>query len=322
MGAYVVRRLLLIVPILFVVTVAGFIGLEIAPGDPLFTQISDEMLQQLSEEQLGQRRDDLGLAGPVHERYISWVGGMLQGDFGYSVVTGRPVIEEIGARAWPTALLMLSALGIALAIGIPFGVISAIKQYSTLDYAVTSFSLFMISTPSFVLGVVAIYIFGVWLDVLPVGGMVTLGKESDILDRLAHLAMPAGVLGLHFSAQIMRYTRNSMLDVMTSDYITTARSKGLGRWAILVRHALRNALMPVITIFGLMLGQFVAGAVVTEQVFGWPGMGRLAVAAAQDQDPALLMAIMMIVAVGVLMASLLADIAYAFVDPRVRYGRD
>ena len=134
--------------------------------------------------------------------------------------------------------------------------------------------------------------------------------------------MPAMVLGLHSSAQIMRYTRNSMLDVLTSDYMTTARAKGLSGTVILLRHGLRNALIPVITIFGLLLGQFVAGAVVTEQVFGWPGMGRLAVSAAQDQDPALLMAIMVIVAVGVLFASLLADISYALVDPRVRYERN
>jgi len=321
MGAYVVRRLLLVVPILFLVTVAGFIGLEIAPGDPMFSQISDEMLQELSEEQLGQRRSDLGLEGPVWERYGRWVGGMLQGDFGYSVVTGRPVLEEISARAGPTLILMGTALAIAILIGVPFGIISAVKQYSLLDYGVTSFSLFMISTPSFVLGVVAIYVFGVWLDLLPVSGMVTLGQESNIWDRLAHLTMPAMVLGLHSSAQIMRYTRNSMLDVLTSDYMVTARSKGLSGTAILLRHGLRNALIPVITIFGLLVGQFVAGAVVTEQVFGWPGMGRLAVSAAQDQDPALLMAIMVIVAVGVLMASLLADISYALVDPRVRYER-
>jgi peptide/nickel transport system permease protein len=183
-------------------------------------------------------------------------------------------------------------------------------------------TIILISTPTFVLALIALYVFGVTLKVLPVGDLFTFGKENDVVDRLAHLVMPAMILGLANAAQLMRYTRASMLDVLSSDYITTARAKGLVGRVILVRHALRNALIPVITILAIILPQLIGEAVITETVFNWPGLGQLSVRAAADRDPAMLMGVILIVGTATLVASILADFAYSVVDPRIRYVRD
>lgn len=321
MGAYVLRRIVIAVPVLFGISVAGFVILALTPGDPVLSKIEPEVLARLTPEQIEQRRRELGLDGPVLVRYLRWLGDVLRGDLGYSIVSGRPIVDEVLPRLGPTLLLMGSAIAIALLVGVPFGVLSAVRQYGLLDYALTSFTLGMISTPTFVVGLLGIYVFAVSLNLLPAGGMFTLGAEFSVADRLAHLVLPATVLGLANAAPMMRYTRASMLEVLVSEYITTARAKGLAAWAVLVRHALRNALAPIITLVGLLLPELVAGAVITEQVFAWPGMGQLAVRAAADRDPTLMMGVMMLVAVGVVASSLLADVAYAVADPRVRYGR-
>jgi peptide/nickel transport system permease protein len=252
---------------------------------------------------------------------VIWLAGVVQGDFGFSIVTGRPIASEVGNRLGPSLTLMASAALIAVLVGIPFGVISAVNQYGRLDYALSALTTFLISTPTFVLGLLALYLFGVSLKVLPVGELFTFGKEDDLVDRLAHLVMPAMILGLVNAAPLMRYTRASMLEVLGSDYITTARAKGLVSRVILVRHALRNALIPVITILAILLPELVAGAVITETVFNWPGLGQLSVKAAADRDPALMMGVVLIVGTATLVASILADFAYSVVDPRIRYVR-
>ena len=252
-------------------------------------------------------------------QYVRWLADVARGDLGYSIVTRQPVVEELAARLGPTVLLMGVALAIGLALGIPFGLISAVRQYSAIDYILTAITMLLISSPVFVTGLVAIYLFAVSWQVLPVGGMATLGAPFDLVDRAAHVVMPATILGVAIAAPLMRYTRASMLEVMGSEYMTTARSKGLISRVVLIRHALRNALIPVITLLGLLLPELVAGAVITEQLFAWPGMGSLAVQAASNRDPALMMGVMMVVATGVLFSSLLADVTYAVVDPRVRY---
>lgn len=216
---------------------------------------------------------------------------------------------------------MVIATAIALLVGIPFGVLSAVNQYGRMDYLLSGFTIFLISTPTFVLGLVVLYIFGVSLGWLPVGELFTFGKENDLVDRAAHLVMPAMILGLANAAPLMRYTRASMLDVLGSDYMTTARAKGLVSRVILVRHGLRNALIPVITILAILLPELIAGAVITETVFNWPGLGQLAVRAARDRDPALMMGVVLIVGTFTLIASIVADFAYSVVDPRIRYVR-
>jgi peptide/nickel transport system permease protein len=307
--------------VLIGITLAAFIVLTAAPGDPITARMDPEVLSRLTQEDLDRRRRELGLDQPAPIRYVIWLAGVVQGDFGFSIVTGRPIASEVGNRLGPSLTLMASAALIAVLVGIPFGVISAVNQYGRLDYALSALTIFLISTPTFVLGLLALYLFGVSLKVLPVGELFTFGKEDDLVDRLAHLVMPAMILGLVNAAPLMRYTRASMLEVLGSDYITTARAKGLVSRVILVRHALRNALIPVITILAILLPELVAGAVITETVFNWPGLGQLSVKAAADRDPALMMGVVLIVGTATLVASILADFAYSVVDPRIRYVR-
>lgn len=320
MGAYLAKRLVGLIPTLLFLSIFAFLALELAPGDPLMRQISDEMLAQLDEAQLGQRRADLGLEGPVWERYGTWLTGIVQGEWGYSVVTGRPVLEEISTRVGPTALLMGTSLVVALFVGIPGGVFAAYKQHSMLDHATTGFSLVMISTPSFVTGLILIYLFALNLGWFPAGGMTTVGTDGGLTDQLRHLVLPSTVLGFVFGSEILRYVRASMLDVLNQDYVMTARSKGLREKTVVGIHAFRNALLPLITLMGLLLPFMIVGAVVTEEVFAWPGMGRLVVRAALQQDPSLMMGIMLVLALAVMVGNLMADVAYGIADPRVRVG--
>ena len=350
MGSYIVRRVLIGIPVLIGITIVGFVILAVAPGDPVSGLVDPERLATMTPAQLEQLRRELGLEGPMTVRYCRWLGacsprgrgigillsdrglpnlfpallgggsnGILHGDFGYSIKSGRPIVEEVVPRIEPTLLLMGTSLLLAVGVGISFGVVTAVRQYGKLDYFLTTVTLMMISTPTFVLGLILLYVFGVSLRLLPVGGMFTLGREFDLGDRIGHLAMPAMILGLANAAPIMRYVRTAMLEVLNSDYIRTARAKGLVGRAVLLRHGLRNALLPVITVVALLLPDLVAGAIITEQVFSWPGMGLLAVRAAQDRDPSLMMAIVLMVGAAVLSSNLLADVAYGIADPRVRY---
>jgi peptide/nickel transport system permease protein len=317
-GAYLARRLLIAVPVLLGITLIAFVVLALAPGDPVRALIDPETLAGMSEQQLADRRHELGLDGSPVERYVRWLGGVVQGDLGYSIKSGRSIADEVAPRVGPTLLLMGTSLLLAIGVGIPFGVAAAIRQYGLLDYALTGVTLLLICTPTFVLGLILIYVLGVSLRVLPVGGMFSLGREGDVMDRIAHLVMPAAILGSVYAAQLMRYTRAGMLEVLNSDYVTTARAKGLRGRTVLVRHGLRNALLPIITVLGLLVPELVAGAIITEQVFSWPGTGLLAVRAAADRDPSLMMAIVLIFAIAVLVSNLVADIAYTVADPRVR----
>lgn len=319
MGAYFARRLLIAIPVLIGITMAAFFVLSAAPGDPVLARLDPEVLARLTPEDIEQRRRDLGLDQPIPIRYARWLADVVRGDLGYSIVSGRPIADEVGPRLAPSLLLMGASALIAVFVGVPFGVASAVNQYGRLDYVLSATTILLISTPTFVLGLVALYLLGVTLDWLPVGELFTFGREDDIVDRLAHLVMPAGILGLVNAALLMRYTRSAMLEVLASDYVTTARAKGLPGRVVLIRHALRNALIPVITILAIILPELVAGAVITETVFNWPGLGQLSVKAANDRDPALLMGVILIVGMTTLAASIIADFAYTVVDPRIRY---
>lgn len=317
MAAYTVRRLLMAIPVLLIITIVGFVALSAAPGDPLAARMEREALLQMTPEQIAAARAQLGLDAPIWQQYVTWLTGVLRGDLGYSLVSSRAVTYEIGARIGPTALLMGSALLIAVGVGIPLGVAAAVRAGGRLDLLLTTFSLFMISTPTFIIGLVLIYVLGVFLRILPVGGMQTIGADLGVVDTVRHLLMPAMVLGLANAAPIARFGRTAMVDALGADYMTTARAKGLSDRVVIVRHGLRNALLPLITLVALLVPDLVAGAVITEQVFGWPGMGRLAVTAAQDRDTALMIGIMLLVAVMVAASNILADLLYAVVDPRV-----
>jgi len=322
-GAYVFRRILIAFPVLLGITMVSFLALSLAPGDPLTARLDPAILAQLQRnpEVLEQRRHELGLDQPIPVRYVVWLGGVVRGDLGYSITSHTPIADEIGKRIGPTLLLMATAIAIALLIGIPFGILAAIRQYSLLDYVLTTFTMVMSSAPSFVLGLGAIYLFAVGLHLLPSGGMRTLGKPETLQDLLAHIVLPAAVLGLGASAQLLRYTRASMLEVLHSEYVITARAKGLGSTVVILRHAFRNSLIPIITVVGLLLPELVAGAVITEQVFAWPGMGQLAVRAASARDPALMMGVVLIVGTAVIVTNILVDLVYARVDPRIRFDR-
>jgi peptide/nickel transport system permease protein len=320
-GAYFLRRVLIAIPVLIGITIAAFFVLAAAPGDPILARMDPEILSRMTDAQLADIRHNLGLDQPIPIRYLVWIGGVIHGDFGYSIVSGRPIIDEVVPRLGPSLMLTVSAALLAVVVGVPAGVISAVNQYGKLDYLMSALTIGVISTPSFVLGLVFLFTFGVSLHWLPVGELFTFGKENDILDRIAHLVMPATILGLVNAAPLVRYTRSSMIEVMGSDYITTARAKGVAGRIVLVRHGLRNALIPIITLIAILLPQLVAQAVVTESVFNWPGLGNLSVKAASDRDPALMMGVVLLIGVAVLISSILADLAYSIADPRIRFDR-
>jgi peptide/nickel transport system permease protein len=322
-GAYIVRRILISIPVLIGITIIGFVALKLAPGDPLLTSVNPEVLANLMSHPalLEAERHRLGFDQPIFpNQYLTWLGSLVQGDLGYSITSHRSIVDEIGTRIPQTLLLMTVALTMAILIGIPIGVITAVRQYSKLDYALNSAAIFLASTPVFVLGLIAIYVFAVNLHVLPTGQLHTVGR-TDPIDAVYHLILPATVLAIVNAAPLVRYTRASMLDTLNSEYVTTARSKGLSYRLVVMRHAFRNGLIPIITILALLIPEAVAGAVITEQVFAWNGMGQLAVKAASARDPSLMMAIILITGIAVLLANIIADIGYAVADPRVAYDR-
>ena len=323
MGAYILRRLLISIPVLLGITLIGFVALKLSPGDPLVTSINPEVLAHLAEnpELLEAERARLGFDQPIFpNQYVRWLGNALQGDLGYSITSKRPIIYEIGSRLPQTIYLMVTALSLAILIGIPIGILSAVRQYSKTDYALNALAIFFASTPVFVLSLIGIYVFAVNLRILPTSEIHTVGR-TDIPDALWHLILPATVLAIVNAAPLVRYTRASMLDVLNSEYVTTAHSKGLPNRVVIIRHALRNGLIPIITIIAWLAPEAVAGAVITEQIFAWGGIGQLAVKAASARDPSLMMGIILITGTAVLIANLIADIAYAVADPRVRYVR-
>lgn len=312
------RRLTAAIPVLLVVTFVAFTLLALAPGDPLTARIDRETFLRLTPAEIEALREDFGLNAPVWEQYMVWMGGVVTGDLGYSIVTGRPVIQEVGDRVRPTLLLIGTAIAIAAAVGIPLGVAAANRPHSKLDRSLTVGVVFFVSTPPFIVGLVLIFVLAISFGVLPAGGMRTLGTDPSLADTLRHLAMPAVVLGLANAAPLARFTRSGMLDVLGADFIRTARAKGLSNARILLRHGLANTLLTLITLVAVLLPEMVAGAVITEQVFAWPGMGRLTVAAASARDPAVMMAIVLLVGVSVTVANVLADVLYMLADPRVR----
>lgn len=320
MGQYLLRRLLISIPVLLGITMATYGIINLAPGDPVAAMISPEAASSLGPGWVEQQREALGLNRPLPVRYGLWLKELAQGNLGFSLKDRQPINQKIVERIWPTLKLMGSALFLALIIAIPLGILSAIKQYSFIDYLATVSGFAAISIPSFFLSLAAIYVFALKLGWLPSSGMNTVGGSSSLGDSAKHLILPAIVLGLAEAAPLIRYTRSSMLEVIRQDYVTTARAKGLNERTVIWRHALRNALIPLITVVALNLPRLLGGAVVIEAVFAWPGMGTLAITAVQGRDYPVIMAINLITAVMILSSNLLADLFYAVADPRIKYA--
>ncbi|MDA8186529.1 MAG: ABC transporter permease [Dehalococcoidales bacterium] len=319
MQYFLIRRVTQMAVLMLFISALIYLILNLVPGGPFDAlrfanpRISAEHVKQL--ERL------LGLDRPIHERYFIWLMNVVRGDWGESwgVSYGQPVLEIIQSRLGNTLILMGTSLVFSVIIALPIGIYSAIRQYSPIDYLVTTLSFFGMSMPTFWFGIMMLIVFAVGLRWLPAGGISTPGMEGDILDRLRHLALPATVLSLFNVAGWSRYIRSSMLEVLGQDYLRTARAKGLAEQTVVIKHALRNALIPFITLVGLTLPDLFGGAIITETIFAYSGMGILYYNAIMASDWPLVQAIMVMLAFLVVASNLFADVLYAFVDPRIRY---
>jgi peptide/nickel transport system permease protein len=318
MGAYILRRIIISIPVLLGITLLTFFAYNLAPGDPIDAMIDPSVAMDPAD--LENLRQQLGLDQPAIVRYGIWLTQALQGNLGFSYRTGESVAQRILDRLPNTLQLTLTALAIAIGIGIPLGILSALRQYSSLDYSLTFFAFIGISIPSFFFALGAIYIFSLKLGLFPSSTMGDPDAEYYWLERIHHLILPALVLGLDRVASFLRYTRSSMLEVMSQDYMTTAKSKGLAENARVWRHGFRNALISVITIIGLSLPALFGGSVIVETIFAWPGMGQMAITAVTQRDYPVLMGVALVTSIAVLVSNLLADVAYAWADPRIRYS--
>jgi peptide/nickel transport system permease protein len=268
-------------------------------------------------------RAKYGLDRPAYVRYFSWMGGLLQGNLGVRIRSKIPVNEEIARRLPATLRLMAAAMLFSIALGIPLGIFSALRQYSVPDYMLTFLTFIGISVPGFFAAIAAIYLFSLKLGWVPTSGYTSIGKDfgfwGAIGDSFRYLVLPATVLGLETTAGIMRYTRSSVLEVARLDYITVARSKGLGEKAVIFRHTLRNALLPVITVIGLRLPSLLGGTIIIETIFNWPGMGILYLDAVATRDYPLIMGMNLVGALTIVVSNLVTDLTYGSIDPRIRY---
>jgi peptide/nickel transport system permease protein len=303
------------VVVLILVSAITFLLVNLAPGGPASLMRMDATPEQ--REALAHR---LGLDQPLPLRYAQWLGGALRGDLGTSLSTSEPVSFRIEQRLPNTLELAATALGVSIVLGIPLGVIAALRRNALPDFLVAVVSVFGLSVPAFWLGIVLILLLSVELNWLPSSGVVTTGSEGDLSDRLQHLLMPAIVLSTTVLPFVVRFTRSALLEVLAQEYVRTATAKGLSRLRVVYGHALRNALVPVVSIIGTLVPRLVGGSVVTEAVFGWPGMGRLAVEAANGRDYPLIVGITVVVSAIVVVTSFVVDLAYTWLDPRIRFA--
>jgi peptide/nickel transport system permease protein len=326
MLAYALRRLLLAVPLLLGITFVSFLVLHLAPGDPVEIQTGD-MSQQQSAQAYQALQELYGLDQPLHVQYWNWLSRILRLDFGRSFAPhGRPVIVMIGERLPITLLLNVVEMLIIVALAVPIGVLSATRQYSTFDKVTTIFVFVGFATPDFWLALLLMILFGVQLGWLPISGLRSLNWEymtfwQQQVDFVSHLALPILVATFGGLAGFSRYMRQSMLEVVRQDYIQSARAKGLAERVVIGKHALRNALLPIVTILGLSLPGLIGGSVIVESIFAIPGMGQLMVQAAFERDYPVLMGNLVVVSSLTLFANLGADLAYSLVDPRIRVSR-
>lgn len=325
MISYLLRRLIGAIPLLLGILTLIFFIIHIAPGDPTARYFNPNVAPEVIE----QMRRNLGLDQPIHIQYFRWIGSFARGDFGYSFGQMRPIAEILPTVLWNTVQLMVVAVVIIFVLGMFIGILQAVRQYSVVDGVLTFFALFFYSMPSFWLALMLILVFSLkasqwgWAVQFPASQMTSVGFEfmstgEQLGDRVMHMIMPALALGIGSAAGIARYMRASMLEVIHQDYIRTARAKGLSDRTVIYKHALRNALIPIVTLFGLYLPALLSGSVLIETIFAWPGMGRLIVDSIFQRDYPLVMATSFIVAALVVAGNLVADVLYAVVDPRIR----
>ncbi len=318
MTAYIIRRMILAVVVLLLVSIFVFLALRLLPGDPVLMYMSASSVQQITEEQLDLVRHEFGLDKTLPMQYFDWIGGVLHGDFGTSILNKSPVMQEILKRLPITLYIGVLAFIVAIIVGIPAGVLCAIRRGSWSDNVVTTFANLGITVPVFWLGIILIYIFALYLKWLPVMGYTS--PFTNFWLSTKQLLMPVFCLAVGPLAGNARQARSSMLEVIGKDYIRTAWAKGLRERAVILRHALKNGLMPVVTLSGIGVGTILGGSVLIEQVFNIPGMGRLAVTSVMNQDYPYVQAIALIMAASVVLANLLVDISYGWLDPRVHYN--
>jgi len=311
---YIIKRLLQAIPLLIGVSIIAFSIMHLAPGGPLSVYTLNP---SITAQDIDKIKVILGLDQPIHIQYVKWAGGMFTGNWGTTFFGGRPVFDVIVERIPATFLLMGSAMSIAIIVGMCTGILGAFKRYSIFDYLATTGAMVALSFPTFWFGLMAIYIFSLKLGWFPSGGMFTLGGDEEFLDLLRHLVLPTVVLALVLVAQWSRYTRSSFLEVIHQDYIRTARSKGIKGSKILLRHALPNAVAPLIALAGVQLPWLFSGALVAETIFGWPGMGRLFVDSLTMKEYPVLMGMVMFTAIAVIFGNLIADLINAVLDPRI-----
>jgi peptide/nickel transport system permease protein len=312
--AYVLRRLLLMAPVAFLVTIGVFLLIHLSPGDPALIILGEDR----TPEAIAQVHQQLGLDRPLYVQYVIWLNHIARGDWGRSITTHEPVATAISDRLPATLLLGTVALLWSLLVAIPLGTIAAVRRGSLTDQVATGITVAGVSVPNFFIGIVLIYFLSVSLRLFPFGGYVPFAK--DPLESLRHVVLPAIALGTAGAAINMRFTRSSMIEVLNHDYIRTARAKGASWRRVVFVHALKNALIPVITIVGLQIGGIIEGAVVTETVFTWPGVGRLAVESIFNRDYTVVQGIVLVAAFSFMVANLLVDLAYAWLDPRISYA--
>ncbi|MEC5425661.1 ABC transporter permease [Virgibacillus sp. C22-A2] len=320
MYKYIIRRIIIFIPMLLLLSIIVFGLAKAAPGDPFTGRILDPTVDP---EVYNEQREALGLNNPIPVQYFHWVTSMAQGDFGDSMYyRGRDVQSLINERIINTIYLGLFALAITLVVAIPIGIYSARKPYSALDYGATTFGFLGLAIPNFFFGLIAIYFLAIKLGWFPAQGTVSstdIAGFGEFLDRIHHMVLPGITLGLAGTATYMRYMRSEVLDVLGSDYIRTAKAKGMSERNVLYKHTLRNAVIPIITLMGFEFGALLSGAIITEQVFNYPGLGTLFINSVTNRDYPVIMAITLLLGVAILIGNLLADIFYSVVDPRIRY---
>jgi peptide/nickel transport system permease protein len=308
---YILRRLLLAIPTLLVVVTIIFVLIRVVPGDPAQAALGD----QASEESVNQLREDLGLNASLWEQYVTYLSNLLQGDLGNSLITRQPAWDQIQGVLPFTIELTVASIILALTLGLPIGILTAVKRNTWIDYTGRIVSLAGLSAPAFYIGIVLIYIFAAQLGWLPA---IHQGEFTDVRDNLRSLILPMITLGLVETAFVTRMTRSVMLNVLSDDYVRTARAKGLTERTVLFRHALRAGLVPVVSLIGLFTIGLIGSSVLTEEVFARPGLGKLMIGATKQRDYTLLQAIMVIYAFIIVIVNIMVDIVYTMVDPRVR----
>ena len=313
MGKYILKRILIAIPVLIGITLIDYAIMCLA-GSPL------EMLKgpRISDAALQAKEIAAGLDKPLIVQYFVWLWQLLQGNLGYSMKSYEPVSAMIGSHIGPTLLLMGASLALSLLIAVPAGIYSAVKQYSKGDYAVVTASFIGSSIPSFFLALILIYIFTVKLGILPSGGMNTLGMDGSVADTIRHMVLPVTVLAVSLAGSNIRYIRSSFLEILQQDYLRTARAKGIGYKRVIWKHAMRNALLPIVTVIGMRIPMLFGGAVIIEQVFSWPGLGLMTMTAIMGRDYPVIMGVCLLSAVVVLVSNLITDILYALVDPTIQ----